>query len=809
MPAPFVMAPNMNSKRVITGVLLAAVVAGTLTGCGNAQTRKASYFERGEQYLAAHHYEKAGVEFRNALQIDPNFLKARIELGRVAEKLGNVRAALGQYQAVMDADPKDVEAHVLAGRIFVIGDLPQKALDLVAPGLAKDPANPQLLTVRGAARARLGDSAAALADAEEAYKRAPDDGYTVALLASLRQNSGQLDQAVSLVQGALTRQPDNVDLREVLVGLLLQRQDFGGAEGQLQELVRREPDVLDHRYALARYYLMRHDADAAERTLREAVAAAPASDEPKIALVEDLAAHRNLGAAEAELKGFISREPRNYALRLALAGYLERDAKSDEAQHAYQAIIDDAGRDPARLTASNQLAALRLRAGDPAAAGRLVNSVLKENPRDNAALYLRASMALDRGDAAAAIVDLRAALRDEPNSGTLQRTLARAYVANNQRSLAEQTLRDFTLADPKDILTRVQLAELLQTQGKADEARTLLTQVTRDAPGNVPAQEALYRVQVEQKDYQGARSSATAVVSALPQQGIGNFLLGAVEEADHKTDAAIRAYQAALAVQPDAVEPLAVLVRLEVSQGHGEQALAVLDATIAKVPRSAAAHNLKGQTFDALRRTDDAIRTYQETVALAPAWWIPYQNLSRTQMAAHKTDAAIATLVDGVKHTNDQPTLTSELIALYELVGEPDRAIRVCEEVLARNPKSSAAANNLAMLLVSYRSDPESLRRARVLTAGLENSREPAFRDTLGWVKFKSGEYQQALPLLRSAVADSPGSILMRYHLGMVQLKTGDRDDARKNLDMAVSSGRPFLGQQDARHVLDGLKHDG
>jgi len=75
MPAPFVMAPNMNSKRVITGVLLAAVVAGTLTGCGNAQTRKASYFERGERYFAAHHYEKAGVEFRNALQIDPNFLE--------------------------------------------------------------------------------------------------------------------------------------------------------------------------------------------------------------------------------------------------------------------------------------------------------------------------------------------------------------------------------------------------------------------------------------------------------------------------------------------------------------------------------------------------------------------------------------------------------------------------------------------------------------------------------------------------------------------------------------------------------------
>jgi Tfp pilus assembly protein PilF len=49
----------------------------------------------------------------------------------------------------------------------------------------------------------------------------------------------------------------------------------------------------------------------------------------------------------------------------------------------------------------------------------------------------------------------------------------------------------------------------------------------------------------------------------------------------------------------------------------------------------------------------------------------------------------------------------------------------------------------------------------------------------------------------------------MRYHLGMAQLKTGDRSDARKNIEGAVTSGRPFLGDQDARNVLSELKHDG
>jgi tetratricopeptide (TPR) repeat protein len=804
------MAANMklnNSK--VTGPVLAAMLIATLAGCGNAETRKERYFERGEQLLAAHKYEKAGVEFRNALQIDPNFLKARIELGRVAEKLGNVRAALGQYQAVIDAAPKDVEAHVLAGRIYVMGAMPQQALELVQPGLAKDPTNPELLTVRGAARSRLGDNAAGLADAEEAYRRAPDDGYTVALLASLRQNAGQLDSAIDLVQGALGRRPDNSELREVLVGLLLQKQDFPGVETQLKELVRREPEWLEHRYALARFYLTRKQADAAERNLREAVAIAPTSNEPKITLVEELGTQRGAQAAETELSSFIRKDPKNYPLRLLLASYLERDDKIEDAQHAYEAIIADAGRDPARLAASDRLAALRLRAGDAASAARLVADVLHESPRDGEALYVRASLALDRGDATAAIADLRTALRDDPNSRSLQRALARAYVANNERSLAEQTLRDAATADPKDASTRVQLAELLRMEGRTDEAKTLLTQIIQDAPNNTSAHEALYQVQIAQKDFVGARASAQAVVHALPQQGIGSFMLGAVDEADQKVDAAMRDYQAALTVQPDAVEPLAALVRLQVSQGHGEQALATLDDTIAKVPKSAAAYNLKGQTFDALGRSDEAINTFQQTVSLAPNWWVPYQNLSRAQMAAHRTGDAIATLVDGTKHTNDNPTLTSELVALYELTGKSDQAIAKCEDVVARYPTSAAAANNLAMLLVSFRNDSASLERARALSAPLEKSTKPDYQDTVGWVKFKSGDYQQALPLLRSAASEVPDSMLMRYHLAMAELKAGDRDQARKDLTKAVSSGRPFLGRDDARSVLDSLKNAG
>ena len=42
----------------------------------------------------------------------------------------------------------------------------------------------------------------------------------------------------------------------------------------------------------------------------------------------------------------------------------------------------------------------------------------------------------------------------------------------------------------------------------------------------------------------------------------------------------------------------------------------------------------------------------------------------------------------------------------------------------------------------------------------------------------------------------------MRYHLGMVYAELGRIDEAKSNLETAVSSGESFLGIQEARKKL-------
>ena len=792
-------------KKLLSGLICLCALAMLVAGCGGAEDRKARYIEKGEQYFAQRNYEKARVEFRNALQIDPKDANARYHVGRVSERLQNPREAVGQYQAAIDADPTHVLARAALGRLYLLGGLPDKAMALAEPGLTQHPDNAQLLTVRAGAKAHMRDVPGAFEDAEKAVQLAPDDEYAIALLASLYRQNARSDKAIEVVRAGLEKLSDSVDLRIVLAELELGQQRPAEAQQQLERVIELQPEDLSHRYRLTRFHLLNKDVGAAERVMRETVKFAPESVEAKLALAELLAVHRGVAQAETELKAFAAAEQDDAQLQLALARFYETNRKTDAAEAVYREVIEAHKLKPDALTARNRLAALLLQKGQSEPAKKLIDAVLKENARDNDALALRGNLALARGDSSAAIADLRAVLRDQPSSVPVMRALARAHLQNNEVALAEETLRAAAQANPTDRHLRLELSQLLTQSGRPEQARPVLEQLVSETPSDIAALESLFRVQASLRDVSAARVTAENIKRVRPDLPLGVYLEGAVNESEHKLDAAAAAYQQALQIQPSAGEPLTAMIRIDLARKQPAQALARLDKVIAEQPDNVIARNLKGELLTSRGEVDAAIATFNDAIAKAPQWWMPYRGLALAQIAGKRTDAAIEALERGLKSTN-AAALGTDLAALYEKLGRPEDAIRVYESMVSHEPGSIAAANNLAMLLVSYRSDQASLDRAHQLAGRLDNVSEPAVLNTRGWVKFKRGEFQESLSLLQQAVDKSPESPLLRYHLGMAQLRTGDRAAARQNLEAAISSGRPFHGVKEAQAALDEIK---
>ncbi|MCS6949980.1 MAG: tetratricopeptide repeat protein [Armatimonadota bacterium] len=125
-----------------------------------------------------------------------------------------------------------------------------------------------------------------------------------------------------------------------------------------------------------------------------------------------------------------------------------------------------------------------------------------------------------------------------------------------------------------------------------------------------------------------------------------------------------------------------------------------------------------------------------------------------------------------------------------------EEAARCYEEVLQRTPANPVALNNYAYLLAeaNTRLDEAEAMANRALAAEPKN---PIYLDTLGWIYFRQGRYQQAVQLLEQAVQDAPQEPELRYHLGMAYWMRGRLPEARIELRKAanlwrIQKGKPY-----------------
>lgn len=806
-----------GSENVCTRLMKCLIVSVALvvTACSGVNARKHEFLERAQTYYVQKNYDKARVELRNALQMDPKFAEAHLLAGQVAEKRNDIREAAGHYLAALDANSKFQPARAALARIYMLSGLSSKARDLVADGLKQEPKNAALLTVRGALEAQSGHLVAGLEDAEAAYKLTPNDEYTISLLASLYKQSARIDKAVEVVESGMKTSPDNVDLHVVLADLKNARHDDAGVEEQLKQIIKLEPDNISHRARLVQFYLYHKHADAAEAVWRQAIADMPEKVEPKLALIDLLWAQHSEDAAMAEMQRMTAQEPDNAELQLAMGSYLQRQGRVDRAEQIYLEVMKQKGTDAKGLQARDQLAALYLRRNDAKLndeqrAKSLIAEVLKENPRDNDALILRANMALQHGDAATAITDLRSVLRDQPNSTPLMRALAKAHLENNEPSLAEETLRNAVQINPGDVEARKQLAQLLLQRGKADQAKPILEQLAAsEAKLSLDVAEGLFRTQMQTRDLDGAQTTVEKVQQQYPDKAVGWYYAALLAEAHQDKELARKDYERALQLQPDIAEPLVALVRLDIEEKHSKQAMERVNKIIAAQPNNSIAYNLRGELQAADKQWPSASATFRHVTELAPQWATGYRGLAMAQLQQKQVNDAITTYQTGINKAGD-PALVVSLALLQENSGKPDDAIKTYEAWLQRDPKSLPVANNLSMLLLNYHGDDKaSLERVAKLTDLLTASSDPATLDTRGWYKYKRGDYQAAVNLLQQAASSPQISATIRYHLGMAQLRTGNTAAARDNLQAALAGGQMFFGAEEAKNTLSTLKQSG
>ena len=237
-------------------------------------------------------------------------------------------------------------------------------------------------------------------------------------------------------------------------------------------------------------------------------------------------------------------------------------------------------------------------------------------------------------------------------------------------------------------------------------------------------------------------------------------------------------------------------------QKQPTKTLKKLEAIRAKNPKDPKIHNLIGEVYIVQQSYAKAQKSFQMASKLKPDWTIPYQNLARAHLLKKDVKGAIAAYKRGLKATNNNITLAVTLASLYEQNGDIETAIKEYESLLEKNTALDLVANNLAMLLVTHRSDQHSLDRAQELVNRFKQSNLPDFIDTLGWVLYKRGSVDEAITYLEKAMKIAPDAGVINYHLGMAYVNKNMSSLAQKYLTKAVEDKTDFAGKKEARAAL-------
>ncbi len=114
-------------KRQLKVILLFVILTMLVAGCGGPDQKKMKFYNKGKALYEKGDYVKAKLEFKNAVQIDPNFADAYYMLGLTAFRTGNLNEAYGSLSKAVDLQPNDVKARVELARVLLQGRAYDKA----------------------------------------------------------------------------------------------------------------------------------------------------------------------------------------------------------------------------------------------------------------------------------------------------------------------------------------------------------------------------------------------------------------------------------------------------------------------------------------------------------------------------------------------------------------------------------------------------------------------------------------------------------------------------------------------------------
>jgi tetratricopeptide (TPR) repeat protein len=785
------MSRSFKNTSAKTALLLATFILGgaILGACSSREQRAQAYYEQGMSYLAKKDYVKAGIEFKNALQIKKDMVEAFRGLAEIDDHNRNFQGLAGDLRSIVELDPKDNDSRVKLTKLYLLGGALDPALKLSNAAVDSDPQNAAILALKAAVLLRLKDVDGAIQTAQKGINIDPGSTDANSVLAAAMATQGDPNGALKTLANITPAHKEDVGVLGLEINIYNQMGNFQQVETLLRRLIELNPTNSLFRTQLVKFYVSQKREDDAVKELRTVTTANPADLGAELQLIGLLASVKGIDAAHAELVARIGAGGSIFPYQIALARLDFLQGNVADSTSALEKLIRSSSSSDDVMIARTTLAELYMIKNNVAAAEPVISDILGADSHNTTGLRLRAAIRVDRGQFDDAIVDLRAALNDQPQSPQLLAGLGLAYERSGSIELADKAYFDATKASNFAPGLGLNYVTFLRRRGLSEQAERVLVDLASRNPNNVQILSTLAEVKLVRQDWTGAHEVAESIRKLGDKGAAADLINGAAFGGENKINDSLAAFQNAYDANPNAGQPMAALINEYLRSQQIDKAVSFLQAALKANPANAEALVLTGVVRLAKKEPDEARKSFEEAIKQQPKYATGYVALASFYTSRKENDEALNVIRAGLEQQPKSFDLHLALGGVFEMKGEYEAAITEYESLLKDQSGSMIVANNLASLLADHRSDKASLERANSLAMLLKKSEVPQFKDTIGWIAYQRGDYSTARSFLEDAVAKLPNYPLIHYHLGMTYTASGQNAKALEQLKSARDLG--------------------
>ncbi len=786
---------------------IATIAIAFIASCASPEERVEKFAKSGMEYLEQGDLGRANVQFQNALKINEEHVPALIGMAKIAEEKQDLKNMFGLLQRIVRLDPNQVESLVNLGKLYLIGSDETEALEYADKALALEPGNAGALTLKAAVQLKLGDNTGAVELANRVKEREPSNPEAVTVLATERILAGDNEAALAELDAALAIKPEIAVLQLLRIQVLTNLGRTDDVRGAYFDLVELFPEETVYRRVYTNILLNRGDYDGALEQLEAIAELEPENVEAKIDVIRALYTNKDNGpaAAEEKLRGYVDAEPNNAELKFAYVDFLQRENKNDEANALLEAL---SGSEESEIAskAKNEIAEVFLQNGERDKAAEVVNEILEADERNTDALIKRATLRIEAEEYDAAIVDLRTALDNDPDSANAMVVMATAFERQGSISFARAELARAFEASQRDPKISNIYAKFLMRHDELARAEEVLVNSLAVKPGNADNLKLLAGIRLSLQDWRGAEEIAQILENISDNDDIAGDIRSAAYTGLGEFDRVIESLTARNDKAPLESRPLATLVAAYVRSNRLDEAEELLNRIIGSETENYAARILLAQVHGIRQNNEQAEAVLIEAAENDPSRPEAYELLYRYYLRAGDEAKATALIEEGLSKAPENIALRVFKADVLLSSGRMEEAFNIYAELIEVRPQDRLIANNFVSLSSDLRSDGESIARALEVAKVLENEDNPLFADTVGWAYYRAGRHSEAVDYLTRAAEAAGGNAEILYHLGAAQLAAGDSEQAKINLENALSaSGSNFRFEPEVRDLLGRL----